>query len=331
VIIQNLQALQALQANLMSMSDEDLRKIQIHIEGRLVFPNLETARAPKSNPAGRKTYGAVLVFPMNQVPQVTQVGMTAIVSITSRLKQMYHPNVPDRNYIKSYKNIQENPVQDNGNPHPDFYQGNWWVNTSSGEKHKPKIFKKINNQITEVLPNDPDVYFGQNVIFVVTLYPTGIDPKKPEIRKGVSANLIGILILGGGEKLASNSQQVEIDPNASFSAFSSMTADFSSGSTNPFGGGNQTQPGNSFVSSSQNQQYTPPANNQFMGNGAANGGTNQFGQTNHGNQTGGFQQGGPGQTAQTNASPSSNPFGGGNFGGGQNNNNGSNPFGGGLI
>lgn len=326
MIVQNAQALQHLQANIQNMSDEELRKIQIHIEGRLVFPNLETPRPPKSNPAGRKTYGAVLVFPMNQIPQLTQIGMTAIVGITNRFKQIYHAQVPERNYNKAYKNIQENPTQENGNPHPEFYQGNWWVNTSSGEKHKPKIFKKINGQITEVLSNDPDLYFGQNVIFVVSLYPTGTEAKT-EKKRGVSANLIGILILGGGERIG-GAGPVDFDPNASFNAFSSMTADFSSGSTNMFGGGNQNQGSNPFNNGGQqNQQYTPPpSNGQFEGNGQHNSNSlqNQNGQN--------FQSGFGQQGTQTNHNQGFN--GGGNFNGGQNNNNngnGSNPFGGGLI
>lgn len=316
MIIQNQQALQHLQANIQNMSDEELRKIQIHIEGRLVFPNLETPRPPKSNPAGRKTFGAVLIFPMNQIPQLTQIGMTAIVGITNRFKQIYHAQVPERNYNKAYKNIQENPTQDNGNPHPDFYQGNWWVNTSSGEKHKPKIFKKINGQITEVLSNDPDLYFGQNVIFVVSLYPTGTEAKT-EKKRGVSANLIGVLILGGGERIG-GAGPVDFDPNASFSAFSSMTADFSEGSTNMFGG-NQNQGSNPFNNGGQqNQQYTPPpSNNQFGGFGGGNGQQSGNGFSNN-------------QSSQAQTSHS-NQF--GNFNGGQNNNNGngSNPFGGGLI
>jgi len=322
MIVQNQQQLQALQANLPNMTDDELRDVQIHIEGRLVFPCLDAPRAGKANPNGRKTYSGVLIFPMGQLSAINMAGMNAIALITNRFKQMYHSQVPERAYVRCYKNIQESPTQDSGNPHPEFYQNSHWVNTSTGEKFKPQIYKKINGAISEVQANDPDIYFGQNVVFIVTLYPTGTDPKRPELKKGTNANLIGVLILGGGEKIQTGSGQTQIDPNASFSAFASMTTDFSSGSTNPFAGqANQGQQNSNGFGGGQKETYTPPPSNDSFG-GFGGGNSNNVGNASNGMNHAGQSAG---------AAHSSNPFNNGNFGGNNNNGNNGGNFGGGLI
>ena len=233
LVINSKQALDHLMANISSMDVKQLKNVQIHFEGRMAFPKLKQAMAKKSDPNGRKSFGAVGVFPMGNLSPVNQIGMNAIHAITSRMKQSYEvlSIVPDKNFIKCYKNIQESPVQESGKPHPDFYQNSWWVNMSSGEDFKPKVYKKVAGTIQQVDNADSDAYPGQEVVFVITLYPIGIDPKKPDSKKGVSANLIAVLIKGGGERFTGGDSEVDVN---TFGGFSGSLQDFSQGNPNHF-------------------------------------------------------------------------------------------------
>ena len=291
MIINSPQALQQLQQMLPTLDDKQLKSIQIHVEGRLAFPKIDQPQGRKNDATARKTYGGVVFFPMGNLSPLNQVGMNAIHQISQRFKAIFHPNVPENNYKYCYKNFQVSPTQESGEPHPEFYKDSWWINTSSGEKFKPKVFKKVGGVIQQVDNADADVYQGQEVILVLTLYPIGTDPKNKESKKGVSANMEGILIKGGGERIGGGTR-AEIDPNASFGSFANSIANFDQGSTNPFSPGTQAQvnsnpfgagapvgnepvqnAGNPFGQNTQSQNAAQPAspfNNQANANPFAN-------------------------------------------------------------
>ena len=268
--------------------DAELRKVELYFEGRLMFPKLVNPEANKNNPNGRKTYSAVIVFPM-QLTDMNRKSVEHFNQLKQQFKQIWCPMVPEHAYTKALKNIQECPVQENsGKPHPEFYQGSFWINANSGEDRKPQILKKVNGQLREVDANDPDLYFGQKVIACVTLYPIGTDPNNPQSRKGLSANLKGILIVGGGERIEASGQT--FDGAQAFANFANATADFQSGNVNHFSGFDQ---GNG---------YNP---GQSQGNAPVQTASNPYAQSAQ-NQQGGFGMGGqpPAQTAY----PSSNPY-----------------------
>jgi hypothetical protein len=235
ITVNSAQSFEQLRANIGTMTDEQLRKVEIHVKARLVFPKLAQAQAKKEDPNGRKTFGAVGIIPIGTSDELSKIGLNAMILVTNRFKELHHPNVPAHAYTRAYKNFKDCPTQDSGSPHPDFYKDMHWFNMSTGEKFPPQIYKNIGGKITKVEGSDPDLYFGQEVMFALSLYPAGLEAGSTK-KKGVGANIKGVFILGGGARIESNRDGGDyVATNASaFAGYAGIAQTFDQGSVNTF-------------------------------------------------------------------------------------------------
>jgi len=86
-----------------------------------------------------------------------------------------------------------------GSPNPEFLRDCYWMNLTSGEKFKPKV---VNRQKQEVI-DSAEIYSGRNALLNFSFY------EYSNKNYGMSANIKAIMLLEGGEEVASGGVNVD--------------------------------------------------------------------------------------------------------------------------
>lgn len=248
---------------------------QFQLKGRMFHCAL---LAPKWNKEKTKeSYGSMFAWKPEENPQVTQ----AMLQLMDQAKQQFHPQVPVQHWVNPVKHFNTTQRRD-GKPHPEYLRGHHWLNASANLRFAPKVIIQDPSSPTGIRQLGPQdaalVYSGRNAVISVSFWL--LDGQN----LGVSCNLDGMLLLEGGEQVASD---MGIDPSQAFSSFLGNL------------GYQQPQQGHQ-----QYQQPAPPQHNYHTaGNAPMNGAPAANGQTQY-PQTGTAYPGAQGQPYAPNAYPS---------------------------
>lgn len=180
---------------------------QFQIKGRIFHCAL---LAPKWNKERTKEqFSTMFAWKPEENPQVTQ----AMQALMQQAKQTFHPTVPDMHWVNPIKHYNTTQRRD-GKPHPEYLKGHHWLNANANIKFAPKVIIQDPTQPTGIRQLGPQdtalVYSGRNAVISVSFWL--LDGQN----LGVSVNLDGVLLLEGGEQVASD---MGIDPTQAFSSF----------------------------------------------------------------------------------------------------------------
>jgi len=206
-------------------------------QGRVFFPDLLQPKARK--PGERLKYSAMFSWPMNS-PQ--NAAMTAQVgAFLAESKQKFFPTIPDQYFVNPIKKWGVYQRTD-GKPNHAFLKDSYWINLSSGDQFPPLIV----DHNRQPLMDPAKVYSGMNAVVSFSFYALTGE------KKGLSANLLAVMIMPGGEKEGGIPQ---VDVNQVFGSFA---ADMGIAQPVAAPAGTVTWPPTAPAQPAQPQQYNQP-------------------------------------------------------------------------
>jgi hypothetical protein len=167
------------------------------LKGRIFHPNLLKAVAREEGK--RETFNTMFAWEQTSNPETMQ----ALNAFLMKAKELFHPSVPMQAFVNPIKKYETYMRQD-GKPNPDYLKGCYWLNAQSGKDFPPPVVDAMRQPII----NEAEVYSGRNAVINVAFY--NIDGAKGG-KRGIGCNVNAVMLLEGGDKVASGGVSVNID------------------------------------------------------------------------------------------------------------------------
>jgi hypothetical protein len=180
------------------------------LKGRIFHPNLIVpVPKDKDKPDSPLKFNVMFAFKAEDNTAV----LKQLADFLNIAKQEFHPSIPMQFFSNPLKKF-ETYMRRDGKPNAEYLKGSYWVNASSGKDYPPQVVD-ANRQ---PLINPAEIYSGRNAVVNIGFYSfTGQ-------QNGLSTNINAVMLLDGGEKIASAGGSVNIDQIfGSFQADMGMT------------------------------------------------------------------------------------------------------------
>lgn len=188
----------------MSEANKEFFYQRFTLQGRLFHPAVLTPVPNKNNVL---KFSALFAWAMNDPRNAAE--LQKINNFLVQAKQMFHPQIPQQFFMNPIKKWGEYVRQD-GKPMPEYLNGHYWMNLTSGVEFPPLVVDKWKNAVMD----KAEVFSGRNVALSFSFF--NIDGKKNGGKYGIGANLVAIMLLDGGDKVAGSGA---VDVNSVFGSF----------------------------------------------------------------------------------------------------------------
>lgn len=167
------------------------------LKGRIFHPNLLVpVPKDKDKPDSPLKFNVMFAFKQEDNQEI----LKKLADFLGQAKSEFHPTIPMQFFSNPLKKF-ETYMRRDGKPNAEYLKGHYWVNASSGKDYPPQVVD-ANRQ---PLINPAEIYSGRNAVVNIGFYSfTGQ-------QNGLSTNINAVMLLDGGEKIASAGGSVNID------------------------------------------------------------------------------------------------------------------------